>query len=228
MDHLARRQAARPAKLAPQLQNLLLGILVADIVDDLVERLVFAQSHITISQRFGRFEMILRIHVEFHFEQTGRHLEIADEKMVYRGTFEQLQYGLIAPILPIEPDFVLVRNQIDQLLNPVVPQIARPLDIALALAATGLRQNGREIVRVIGTVRRIGDHISVLGGRDESGCFDHFVRHRIKRLSNKLCKGMIFYRTAIVRPKNIRTDRPVPEIAFRSKAIPLYPNCPNS
>ena len=60
--------------------------------------------------------------------------------MVYRGTFEQLQYGLIAPILPIEPDFVLVRNQIDQLLNPVVPQIARPLDIALALAATGLRE----------------------------------------------------------------------------------------
>lgn len=56
--------------------------------------------------------------------------------MVYRGTFEQLQYGLIAPILPIEPNFVLVRNQIDQLLNPVVPQIARPLDIALALAAT--------------------------------------------------------------------------------------------
>ena len=74
--------------------------------------------------------MILRIHVEFHFEQTGRHLEIADEKMVYRGTFEQLQYGLIAPILPIEPNFVLVRNQIDQLLNPVVPQIARPLGTA--------------------------------------------------------------------------------------------------
>lgn len=149
--------------------------------------------------------------------------------MVYRGTFEQLQYGLIAPILPIEPDFVLVRNQIDQLLNPVVPQIARPLDIALALAATGLRQNGREIVRVIGTVRRIGDHISVLSGRDESGCFDHFVRHRIKKIKQQTVQRYDFLQNGH-RPAEeyshgpARTGNRVPI----QKTIPLYPNCPNS
>ena len=82
MNQLASGNNIRLTIFTPHFQNLFFRIFIADIIDDLVEKLIFSQCHITVGQQFGCFQMIFGVHVEGHLHQPCRHIEIPYQKMI--------------------------------------------------------------------------------------------------------------------------------------------------